>query len=686
MRRRDAGDAVAAVAGGGAVSARLTLPLSIRLPLGVGAVHAAAAAVALVGALRLFAAFRIDGPTFIPDEYMYAELGRAVVQGHWFSVRGETLHFGSILAPLLTAPAWLLGDVGVAYRVAQAIGVVAVMLAAVPAFLLARRLGLSERSAAVAAVAAVLVPDASFAGLLASEPFAYPLFLASVLAAVDAARAPTARRQLLFLGLWLLLCLARVQFFFLPLPYLVAAAAVTPHPLAFLRSQRVTLLGLGLLAGGVLAAGGPGTLVGRYGAMRHFSPRPADLVAWAIANGAVLAVACGWVTVPGAAVALVRFLRRGDPAQRAYASATIVTVGAVLGQAAVFGAALGQLIERYTFYVAPLLVVAFLATLEGGFLVSRVQRALLAAMCGAALLLPLFDFVFTSDHSQAPALVATEELERIAGWATPLLVAGVLLLVTVTALVLRRSSRSVVALSLLLPALASVGFSWRMAAGSHGKKQAAWQLRVPVEHASYLAFRRVTNVGGLETTLFWNPAIERVLVADGDTVDSFGSTPVRLASDGRLIGGTTALHGDVVVDRELVSLDGSGLPWRASGRFTVLDLRPDTRLKYLAAGLPLGGRPLALGGYVAVAADRAGAPVRRGLELRLRDARSHGWVLRFRCSNGFERTVALGPHERLLTLPLRGRGVSSCSFGLVAGPLDGAEIGSVDASARFVRG
>ena len=54
-------------------------------------------------------------------------------------VRGESAHFLPLLYPVLTAPAWLWDDVEQAYRTMQASNAVAMSLAAIPAFLLARR-------------------------------------------------------------------------------------------------------------------------------------------------------------------------------------------------------------------------------------------------------------------------------------------------------------------------------------------------------------------------------------------------------------------------------------------------------------------------------------------------------------------------------------------------------------------
>ena len=110
-------------------------------------------------------------------------------------IRGGPAHFPALLQPIVTAPAWLIGDVGVAFRLVQAIGALAMSLAAVPVFLLARRLGLSGRVALALAAFTVLVPDLLYASFVSSEALAYPLVLASVYAATRALAAPTRRAQ-----------------------------------------------------------------------------------------------------------------------------------------------------------------------------------------------------------------------------------------------------------------------------------------------------------------------------------------------------------------------------------------------------------------------------------------------------------------------------------------------------------
>ena len=144
---------------------------------GVSAPMVAAAIVTAIFVARLVAAFLIETPRYFPDEYFYTALSRSLWSGSFPSIRGEHVEFVSLLAPLVFAPAWLVDNVHVAYRIAQTEGVLAIALSALPAYILAARIGLGDRARVAAAVFAVAIPDAVYGGFMLSEPFAYPLFL-----------------------------------------------------------------------------------------------------------------------------------------------------------------------------------------------------------------------------------------------------------------------------------------------------------------------------------------------------------------------------------------------------------------------------------------------------------------------------------------------------------------------------
>ena len=108
---------------------------------------------------------------------------------------------GPVLAPILTAPAWLFGTVGDSFRAVQVINSVAVSLAAVPVYLLARQLSLGRRGSLAAAALALLVPSLIYSSYILAEPIAYPLVLAAVATGVRALDRPSRSRIAVFVVL-----------------------------------------------------------------------------------------------------------------------------------------------------------------------------------------------------------------------------------------------------------------------------------------------------------------------------------------------------------------------------------------------------------------------------------------------------------------------------------------------------
>ena len=336
------------------------LTRSAALPR-VTAARAVAAIVAVSSVVQTLLAWQRPTPGYFPDEYMYAELGRSLAEGGGPLVRGESAHFLSLLYPLLTAPAWLLDDVLAAYRTVQAFNAVAMSLAAIPVFLLARRLRVGDRLAVTAAALAVLLPELLYSSSVMAETLAYPLALATAAAAVAAVERPTLRLQVAVLGCSGLATLTRLQLAVLPLCYLAAVIAVGLRDRrlgATLREHRLAAGAIVLAVTLGLGAALAGT-VGIYGDVTAYRVAPLDAVEGFGATALVLAYAVGWVIVPGAllglGLALARPRSRGELAFGVFLVAEFVFL---LAQAAVVGDA-GRVQERYAMYVLPLVLVSF---------------------------------------------------------------------------------------------------------------------------------------------------------------------------------------------------------------------------------------------------------------------------------------------------------------------------------------
>ncbi len=89
---------------------------------------------------RLWLVHEMPGPYIFVDELIYSELAKSLVNTGSFAVRGVPVHGYSILYPALIAPAyWLFDALPHAYAAAKATNTIAMSLAAVPAWLLGRR-------------------------------------------------------------------------------------------------------------------------------------------------------------------------------------------------------------------------------------------------------------------------------------------------------------------------------------------------------------------------------------------------------------------------------------------------------------------------------------------------------------------------------------------------------------------
>ena len=105
-------------------------------------------------------------PWIMVDELIYSELAKSFAATGHFLLRGDSTAAYGIVYPALISPAWAIFDrVPQAYAAAKAINSVAISLAAVPAYLLARRV-LSRPYAIAAAVLTVSVPSMLYAGML----------------------------------------------------------------------------------------------------------------------------------------------------------------------------------------------------------------------------------------------------------------------------------------------------------------------------------------------------------------------------------------------------------------------------------------------------------------------------------------------------------------------------------------
>ena len=498
-------------------------------------------------AARLYAAGLRTTPLYYPDEYIYTALARSIASTGLPSLRGSALHFPSLLVPYLTAPAWLIDNVSVAYRLVLDLGAVWFSAAVFPAYALARKIGISVSGGLLVALLSVLVPDAAFATTALTEPYAYPLFLTTAVVAIDAIVAPTRFRQCAVILLMALLTFARVQFAFVFIVYSVAALVQARGSARRAIRAQPGVTGLILLAFVSIAVTGPGRLVGFY----KFPTDPHVLVStwvWFGLDLFVLGIAAGWVIVPGAIVGFAALIRSADPRHRVFTVFTIGVTVAVVAQAAYVDAFQHRVHERYTFYVAPLLIASCVWAAQSAA-VPRAYSLVAYGLGLAAILLPASESLRSADSGQSPTLLGLDQLAgggrgAHLGWAVALTIAAVAVGlfpyrpgIWIPLAVIISTATCIAGTRALLDFIPFRGSD----AAAHSLK--LFRLGAPPRAA--LVTWKGTDQFELMKTLFWTPTIDRVLVLGGGSAsDGYASTPTSFQSRGGF------------VDRDLRSIAG----------------------------------------------------------------------------------------------------------------------------------
>jgi hypothetical protein len=348
---------------------------------------------------RALAARGMPGPFIFVDELIYSELAKSFASGGHFLVRGVPTSGYGVVYPVLISPAYrLFDDLPVAYAAVKTINSLAMSLAAVPAYLLARRM-LRKELALLAALLTVAVPSMVYTGTVMTENIFYGLFLFVTLALVAMLERPTSRRQAVLLGLIVVAYLARAQSIaFLP------AVVAAPFLLAFferrpLRSalRRFAPLYWAVGAGAALVVvtqvvrgRSLGSLLGAYSVVgdKSYSVRQvADFTLW---HAAELSLYVGVIPLATSIVVVAR-ARRESRAVQAFVAAAVPLAVSFTVVVAAFAThfASDRIHERNLFQLTPLLFIGLLVWVsrhDGG---APRNWPLLAGATAAAALVPL---------------------------------------------------------------------------------------------------------------------------------------------------------------------------------------------------------------------------------------------------------------------------------------------------------
>jgi hypothetical protein len=339
-----------------------------------------AAIVVCSSVLRIVLARRMVAPWIMVDELTYSELAKSFARHGEFLVRGIPSTGYGFVYPILIAPAFrLFSSVPQAYAAAKAIDSVLMSLAAVPAYLIARRV-VRPSLALVAAALTVAVPSLVYTGTLMTENVFYPLFLTCALLLVLVLERATPIRVAGLLALSLVAFLTRAQAVAL-VPAMLTAPLLLPR--ARWREFRL-LSGLVLGAGALVlvyevARGrSPLDALGAYRSATNSEYSVGTVFRWFVYHVGELDLYVG--VVPFAALLYLAFTReRRTP----FVAAALPLAFWLVLEVAAFASTQSQRIEeRNMFFVAPLFFVALCIWIERAL--PRPRAAAASALVAAA--------------------------------------------------------------------------------------------------------------------------------------------------------------------------------------------------------------------------------------------------------------------------------------------------------------
>jgi hypothetical protein len=545
---------------------------------------------------RLFAAVARLTPYYLPDEYIYPSLARSLAEHGRPLIRGAGVHFPALLDPLVTAPIWLVTDDPLtAFRLTQGVHAILFSLAAIPAYLLCRRLDLPRSIGLAVAALAVAIPDGVYASTMLADPLAYPLVLAAVYTGICVVARPSVRMQLAFAAFSALAVLARIQYVVVPLA--VVGAELVADRGSPLRTVRRVWLALTLLVvppAALLATLGPHRLLGVYANGDH-ALHPISILHWTGRESMLLAYAAGWAIVPGAVAGVVATLvRPRGRAELAFAVTTTLLAVALLLEAAQIADTDSQRFqERYLFTLVPLLGAAFGLYVRRGLPARAPVGLASAALLLVAARVPLSGYAAAHNKDDSPTLWAVLRLEGLISVGNGSL-AVALVAAALSGLAALVAFRKLPAMLVLVAAIAAACALSAGASAFDQRTSRSLRSTLPrdfrwVDHARLGAVDLVAPPGARKEQswqqLFWNTSLQRLLLLGSPPIDQFAAERVRVARDGRLLVNGRATRRPLLVQTYASTVRLSGV--KRVRRELIFDLYRPTgtpRLRLLAAG------------------------------------------------------------------------------------------------------
>jgi len=332
-----------------------------------------------LGWILSLATTRVKNWFVMTDELYYERLAVSVAQTGSLLPRlhGEVVSNVNQLYPVLLSTVYGDGDVAASLEAAHRLNAFLIASAAIPVFLLARRIGIGLFVSLWVGALSVAVPWIVLSSFLLTENVAYPMFCWALLALAYAVERRRWTFDLLALAAIGGAVLARTQFVVLLAVFLVSVVLDAiletswrgaPRELWRTRRPFVVLSGVLLLVIVAAIAVGEGSkLLGSYSVTAENVRIDFDLVQLAFEH--VAALALGLAILPfivGCAWLIDRLRPSASPRERAFAVVGTAALVLVLVQVSSFNQRFGAGLvkDRYLFYVVPIVLVGLAAAVS----------------------------------------------------------------------------------------------------------------------------------------------------------------------------------------------------------------------------------------------------------------------------------------------------------------------------------